>query len=55
MPASSFGFTSHAMEYFSMIVPIVNYDVLENIQVYEDFLVSISSKNDLNKQKRALA
>ena len=51
----NFGFPSNAMEYFTIIVPIVNYDVLENVQTYEEFIVSISSQNDLKKPKRALA
>jgi hypothetical protein len=45
------------MEFFSIIVPIVNYDVLESFQPYQDFLVSISGeKEDIwADKKRCLA
>ena len=44
------------MEFFSIIVPIVNYDVLEDITPYTDALESISSREETPKpKKRALA
>ena len=38
LPAINYNYPGNAMEFFSIIVPIVNYDVLENIPVYTNFL-----------------
>lgn len=47
LPAFNFGFSSNIMSFFSIIVPIVNYDVLGGFQIYDDFLNSISTvKNE---------
>jgi hypothetical protein len=38
MPALNFGVPANLMEYYSILVPIVNFDVLENYDWYQDFL-----------------
>lgn len=44
------------MEYYSILVPMVNFDILSSFDWYEDFLKSISSKNKRARKalKRAL-
>ena len=56
MPAFNYGFPSNAMEFFSIIVPIVNYDIIHDVPVYTDALNSISSRKETPKsKKRALS
>ena len=40
------------MQYFGLIVPVVNYDVLEDISVYNNLLDLISSRKKTEKPKR---
>jgi hypothetical protein len=57
MPALNFGVPSNLMEYYSIIVPIVNFDVLENYDWYQDFLDWLTIEKKIKKvaMKRLLA
>ncbi len=41
------------MEFFSIIVPMVFYDVLETNDDYQDWLVSISGEKDVDSADNA--
>lgn len=49
LPALNFNFPSNAMEFFSIIVPVVNYDILDDFEPYQEFLVSVSGEKETKK------
>ena len=57
LPALNLGVPSNLMEYYSIMVPIVNFDVLSSYQWYQDFLEWMSEKKKTNQtaKKRSLS
>ena len=57
MPAFNFVVPSNLMEFYSILVPIVNFDVLSQYEWYGDFLEWISSKREAENEaeKRSLS
>ena len=46
LPALNFAFPSNSMSMFSNMVPIINYDLLEGVPAYQDFLELISGMKE---------
>ena len=42
IPLMSINVPSNAINFYKMVIPIVNYDLLSNFNFYEDFLIRIS-------------
>ena len=40
------------MEFFSIIVPIVTYDLLENVDIYTDFIKYFTRNTEDGKMKK---
>ena len=42
IPLMNINVPSNAINFYKMVIPIVNYDLLSNFDFYEDFLIRIS-------------
>ena len=49
MPILNIEIPANGMEFFSIAVPIVTYDILENFEPYNDFLEYLTRSQDTNK------
>ena len=52
LPILNLQIPSNGMEFFSISVPIVTYDLLENIEVYNDFLDLLTRSEKKGKKKK---
>ena len=54
IPAMNADISGNAMKFFSTIMPIVAFDVLGELQFYEDFIKRISRNEIQKKNERRL-
>ena len=54
IPILNINIPANSMEFFSVAVPIVTYDVFENFEAYNDFIQLLTRSSNKEKKKRRL-